>query len=48
MQTTSKVTSKFQATIPLEIRDKLGLHKGDTRLFEEKDGEVMISRCQTY
>ncbi len=31
---TSKVTSKYQATIPAEIRKKLGIHGGDTLAFE--------------
>lgn len=42
MQAISKVTSKYQATIPLEIRNMLGLHKGDALLFEERNGEVVI------
>lgn len=41
----SKVTSKFQATIPAEIRKKLGLQGGDTVAFEVVDGEVRLRRA---
>jgi len=30
----AKLTSKFQATIPQDVRAKLGLHAGDTIIFE--------------
>jgi AbrB family looped-hinge helix DNA binding protein len=42
MQAISKVTSKYQATIPLEVRSLLGLKQGDALLFEEINGEVKI------
>lgn len=41
----SKVTSKYQATIPAEIRKKLGLQGGDTVAFEVVDGEVRLRRA---
>ncbi len=40
----SKLTSKYQATIPEEIRDFLGLDKGDQVAFEIKNGKVVLRR----
>ena len=40
----STVSSKGQVTIPKPIRDALGLYKGTRIVFEERDGEVVISR----
>ncbi len=40
----SKMTSKHQATIPEEIRDYLGLDKGDHVAFEIKKGKVVLRR----
>ena len=39
----SSVTSKGQVTIPKEIRDSLGITKGDRVLFL-KEGDVVIIR----
>jgi len=39
----SSVTSKGQVTIPKEIRDSLGIEKGDRVIFL-KDGDVVIFR----
>ena len=40
----SRLTSKFQATIPALIRDKLDLKAGDTVAFDVKDGEVVLRK----
>ena len=40
----SKLTSKYQATIPKNIRTKLGLEAGDRIMFDEKDGVVTITK----
>lgn len=40
------MTSKYQATIPKNIRAKLGLEAGDRILFEEQDGMVTISKIE--
>lgn len=40
----SRLTSKGQATIPSEIRKKLGLRAGDTIAFEIKKNAVVISK----
>lgn len=42
----SKLTSKFQATIPQEVRSVLGLQAGDTLVFEiTKDKQVRIKKA---
>lgn len=46
MQQSSKVTTKYQATIPKQIRAKLNLEAGDYLLFEEKNDEIVISKAK--
>ena len=41
----AKVTSKGQITIPLVIRDMLGLKSGDKVFFEESKGKVYIANA---
>jgi len=43
----SKLTSKFQATIPKEIRDKLKLKKGDLLIFKIVDRNVLVLKKST-
>ena len=38
----AKVTSKGQVTIPVEIRKKLGIKKGDKVLFIEDAGRIYM------
>lgn len=45
MQQVSRLTSKFQATIPLAIRRKLGLKPGDTVVFEIENDVVIVRRA---
>lgn len=41
----SKVTSKFQTTIPKEVRKKLNISAGDLVIFEiQKDGSIIIKK----
>ena len=40
----SKITSKGQVTIPVEVRKALGLDVGDTILFEKIDGNIVIKK----
>ncbi len=43
----SKLTSKFQATIPKEIRKTLKLKAGDTVIFEVlADGKIVIRKAK--
>ncbi len=45
MQQLSKVTSKYQATIPLAVRRKLGLKPGDAVVFEIENDTVRVRRA---
>lgn len=45
MQQLSRLTSKFQATIPLAIRRKLGLRPGDAVVFEIENDVVTVRRA---
>jgi antitoxin PrlF len=42
----SKVTSKFQTTIPQTIREAMGISQGDAVVFEMENGRVFIKRLQ--
>lgn len=42
---TSKVTSKFQATVPTPVRKALGLKAGDLIGFEIEGDEVRLRRA---
>lgn len=41
----SKLTSKFQATIPTDVREQLGLKSGDIIVFRLKDGAVVLEKA---
>jgi len=41
---TSKVTQKYQATIPQAIREKLAIEKGDRVIFEIEDEKVVLKK----
>ena len=41
----SRMTSKGQVTVPVEIRRRLGLKQGDRVEFREYSGETIISRA---
>ena len=45
MPLVSKLTTKYQATIPKEARDALGLQRGDLVRFEVREGEVVLMRA---
>ena len=40
----SKITSKFQTTIPKEVRKQLNLKAGDLVSFSVKDGKIVIDK----
>lgn len=42
----SKLTTKFQATVPKPIREFLGLKKGDAVSFEIEDDKVILKKIQ--
>jgi antitoxin PrlF len=41
----SRITSKGQVTVPIEIRRRLGLRQGDQVEFREHAGETIITRA---
>lgn len=41
----SKMTSQGRVTVPVEIRRKLGLRRGDNVEFRERAGETVIARA---
>ena len=41
---TSKITSKGQVTIPVEVGKALGFDVGDTILFEKIGGNIVIKK----
>jgi len=43
----AKVTSKGQVTIPIEVRDALGVKQGDMLAFETKADYVLVRRVPT-
>ena len=40
----SKLTSKYQATVPKEVREFLGLSSGDGLQWEIEDGYVVVKK----
>jgi AbrB family looped-hinge helix DNA binding protein len=42
----AKVTSKGQITVPAEVREQLGLGKGDSLVFETKGEYVVVRRAK--
>lgn len=45
MTSVSRVTSKFQATIPATVRAVLGIKQGDAVAFEVENGLVHLTRA---
>jgi len=43
----SIISEKGQITIPKEIRDKLGLRKGDKLVFDLKNDKIIITKSKT-
>jgi antitoxin PrlF len=43
---TSRLTSKGQATIPVEVRKTLRLKEGDSVVFEMDKGKVTLRRAE--
>ena len=46
-QLTSKVTQKYQATIPQAVREKLEIEKGDRIIFEIEDEKVILKKASS-
>jgi AbrB family looped-hinge helix DNA binding protein len=43
----SPVSEKGQVTIPKEIRDAMGLKKGDKVVFLDKDNQIIIRKARS-
>ncbi len=43
---TSRLTSKGQATIPVEVRKALRLKAGDNVVFEMENGKITLRRAE--
>ena len=41
---TSKLTYKFQVTIPKEVREKFGLKERDILVFANENGKMVVSK----
>lgn len=41
---TSKVTRKFQATVPKAVREQLSLGNGDLLVFLKDHGEIVLKK----
>ena len=44
---TSKVTQKYQATIPQAVREKLAIEKGDRVIFDIEDEKVVLKKLSS-
>ena len=44
---TSKVTQKYQATIPQAVREKLAIGKGDRIIFEIENEKVVLKKLSS-
>ena len=42
---TARITVKGQLTIPKSVRETLNVSKGDTVVFEEKNGEIVVRKA---
>ena len=43
---TSRLTRKYQATIPARVRDALHLQAGDTIAFDIEDGAIRVRKAR--
>jgi AbrB family looped-hinge helix DNA binding protein len=42
---TSKLSAKFQVTIPKDARDFLNIKSGERLVFKSKDGELVLQKA---
>ncbi|HEX9594195.1 MAG TPA: AbrB/MazE/SpoVT family DNA-binding domain-containing protein [bacterium] len=48
MATSATITSKYQLTLPREVRERLGVERGDRLVFEiHGEGEVLIRKARS-
>lgn len=44
----SKLTSQGQISVPVEVREKLGVGPGSVLEWEEQDGQLVVRRAGRY
>ncbi|MBU2617327.1 MAG: AbrB/MazE/SpoVT family DNA-binding domain-containing protein [Euryarchaeota archaeon] len=44
----SKVSTKYQITIPREIREKIGISAGDVVIFEAKKDKIRLEKLEEF
>lgn len=44
----SRLSSKGQVTIPVEVRERLRLEPGDTVIYEIENGRVVLRRAEPF
>ena len=42
----AKITTKGQITIPLAVRQRMGVGPGDTLEFQDTDTGVLVTKCK--
>jgi len=45
MAKSMSITSRYQVTVPKDVRDALGLSSDDSLVFRLKDGEVWVEKA---
>ena len=48
MMYTSVITQKGQTTIPIKIRNRFGLEKGDKIMFVEKNNKIFLEPAVSF
>lgn len=48
MDSSAKITSKGQVTIPKGVRDALGLHEGDELLFSVERSRAVVAKMPDF
>jgi AbrB family looped-hinge helix DNA binding protein len=43
----SKITSKYQTTVPKEVRERLSIHAEDSLEWEIQNGEVIVRPAES-
>jgi AbrB family looped-hinge helix DNA binding protein len=44
----SKITYKFQVTLPKRVREKFNFKEGDILVFAEENGKLIIAKSTEY
>ncbi|MCD6241258.1 AbrB/MazE/SpoVT family DNA-binding domain-containing protein [Candidatus Bathyarchaeota archaeon] len=44
----SKITYKFQVTIPKRVREKFNFNEGDMLVFIEENGKLILMKSTEY